>query len=92
MRKYSGSGARELFDILETNKSEVERLMRTIKGFASYTLVRTDDGGYSLSVYADRTGSDESVRVARDWVAKNAASAGAGAPVVTEGTVVLNAT
>ena len=45
LRSYSGSGAKELFDILEKNKAEVERLMRAIKGFGSYTLVRTGPFG-----------------------------------------------
>lgn len=30
LRTYSGSGAKELFDILEKNKGEVEQLMRAI--------------------------------------------------------------
>jgi hypothetical protein len=92
MRRYSGRGAAELLDVLERNKDEVEQLMRAIKGFGSYTLVRTSDGGYSLSVFADRAGTEESVKVARDWVAKNAANTGVGAPTVTEGTTILHAT
>lgn len=92
LRTYSGSGAGDLFDILEKNKAEVERLMRGIKGFRSYTLVRTADEGYSLSVFADETGTAESVRVARDWVAKNAGQVGVGAPTVRDGTTILHAT
>jgi hypothetical protein len=91
LRTYSGSGAKELFDILEKNKAEVERLMRAIKGFRSYALVRTADEGYSLSVFADEAGTAESVRVARDWVAKNAGHVGAGAPTAKEGTTILHA-
>ena len=91
LRTYSGSGARELFDILDKNKGEVEQLMRAIKGFGSYTLVRTADGGYSLSVFADEAGTAEGVRVAGDWVAKNASQTGVGAPTVREGTTILHA-
>jgi hypothetical protein len=90
LRTYSGSGAKELFDLLEKDKDEVEQLMRAIKGFGSYTLVRTENGGYSLSVFADEAGTAESVRVARDWVAKNAKTA-VGGPTVTEGTTILHA-
>ena len=66
--------------------------MRSVKGFVSYTLVRTGDGGgFSLSVYQDKAAADESVQKARDWVKQNAANTGVGAPSVSEGTVVLSA-
>jgi hypothetical protein len=89
IRTYSGKGAKELFAILEKNKAEVERLIRAIKGFVSYSLVRTASGGFSVSVYQDKTGTDESSRVARDWVAKNAGKTGVGPPTVSEGTVIV---
>lgn len=91
LRTYNGSGARELLDILESNKGEIEQLMRSIKGFGSYTLVRTAEGGFSLSAFADEAGTAESVRIARDWVAKNAGQTGAAAPIVREGTTILHA-
>jgi hypothetical protein len=86
-RSYSGQGAKELFDIIEQKKSEVEKLMRAVPGFQSYTLFRTADGGVSVTVCRDKAGTDESVRVARDWVQKNGGSAKA--PVVSEGSVIL---
>jgi hypothetical protein len=88
-RLYSGRGAKELVDVLEKNKSEVERLIRGIRGFVSYSLVRTADGGFSVSVYQDKAGTDESMRVAREWIQKNAANTGAGAPTIVEGTSIL---
>lgn len=91
LRTYSGPGAGELFDILDKNKAEIEQLMRAIKGFGGYTLVRTADGGYSLSVFADEAGTAEGVRVARDWVAKNASQTGVSAPTIMEGTTILHA-
>jgi hypothetical protein len=45
IREYSGKGAKELFDVLEKNKSEVESLLRSVKGLVSYTLARSGDGG-----------------------------------------------
>ena len=45
VRSYSGKGAKELFDLLEKQKKEVEKLMHPVKGFVSYTLVRSADGG-----------------------------------------------
>jgi hypothetical protein len=89
IRSYSGQGAKGLFDLLERRTSEVESLMRSIKGFVSYTLARTADGGVSVSVYQDKAGTDESVQKARDWIRANAANTGVGAPTVSEGNVIL---
>lgn len=89
VRTYSGKGGKELMDVLEKNKAEVEKLIRAVKGFVSYSLVRTADGAFSVSVFQDKAGTDESVRVARDWIAKNAGKTGVKAPTITEGTVVL---
>src|SRR3990172_7897652 len=35
IRTYSGKGAKELFDVLEKRKKEVENLIRPVKGFVS---------------------------------------------------------
>jgi hypothetical protein len=42
-----------------------------------------------VSVYEDKAGTDESIRVARDWISKNAGKTGAAAPTISEGTVIL---
>ena len=89
IRTYSGKGAKELFDVIEKNKAEVESLIRGIRGFVSYFLVRTDGGGFTVSVYQKKAGSEESIRVARDWIAKNAGGTGVAAPSISEGTVIL---
>ena len=89
IRTYSGKGAKELIDVVEKNKEEVERLIRAVKGFVSYSLVRTTDGGFTVSVYQDKAGTDESSRVARDWVANNTSKTGAAAPTISEGEVIL---
>jgi hypothetical protein len=89
IRTYSGKGGKELFDILEKNKSDVERLIGPVKGLVSYSLVRTSDGGFSVTVCQDKAGTDESMRVARDWIAKNAGNTGVAAPTISEGAVVL---
>jgi hypothetical protein len=89
VRTYSGKGTKELFDVLDKNKADVEKVMRAVKGFVSYSLVRTAVGGFSVSVYQDKAGADESVRVARDWITKNAGNTGVAAPTISEGTVIL---
>jgi hypothetical protein len=85
VRSYFGEGAKELFDLLEKNQADVEKTMRSVKGLISYTLVRSEDGGFSVTICNDKAGTDESLERARDWIAKNAADIGVGAPKVTEG-------
>ena len=91
VRMYSGIGAKELFDILEERKTEVESVIRQVKGFGSYTLARNGDGGLSVTVCQDKAGTDESVQVAREWLAKNAGKTGVGAPKISEGLVIIQA-
>lgn len=88
IRKYSGNGAKELFDVLEKNKADVESLIRTVKGMVSYTLARGGDGGFSVTVCRDQAGIEESVEKAREWIAKNAPHTGASAPQVSSATVI----
>ena len=91
VRTYSGKSAKELFDVLEKRKTEVEGVIRPVKGFVSYTLARSGDGGFSVTVCQDKAGTDESIQVARAWVAKNAGDTGVGAPTVSEGPVIIQA-
>ncbi len=90
VRTYSGKGAKELFDVLEKRKADVESIMRSVRGFMSYTLARSGDGGYSVTVCQDKAGIDESVQKAREWVATNAGNTGVGAPKVSDGVVIIH--
>ena len=90
VRAYSGKGAKELFDVLEKRKADVESVMRSVNGFVSYTLARSANGGYSVTVCQDKAGVDESVQKAKDWVAKNAGDTGVGAPNVSDGAVLMH--
>ena len=90
IRTYSGKGAKELFDLLEKHTADVERLIRSVKGFVSYSLSRSADGGFSVTVCQDKAGVDESLEKARDWIAKNAGSTGVAAPKVSEGSVIIH--
>ena len=90
VREYSGKGARELFDLLEEHKADVESLLRTVRGIVSYTLARSGDGGYSVTICEDKVGIDESVEKAKEWIANNAGRIGAGAPKVSDGAVIIH--
>ena len=56
----------------------------------SATLVRSEDGGFSVTVCNDKAGTDESLEKARDWIAKNAAGIDAAAPKISEGSTVVD--
>jgi len=90
-RTYSGKGSKEFFDILESRKSEIRDLMKAVKGFVSYTLFRSADGGCSITVCQDKMGVDESSKLAKEWTAKNGGNHGMSAPIVAEGSVILHA-
>ena len=92
IRNYSGTGAKELFDLLEERKTEVEELIRGVAGFVSYTLIRTDDGGVTVTVCQDKAGTDESLVTARNWISEHASNLGASPPTVSEGSVVVHST
>ena len=79
-----------MFDVVEKNKAGVEKLMRSVKGFVSYAVVRSEDGGFTVTVCNDKAGADESVEKARDWIAKNAAGIGVAAPKISEGSNILD--
>jgi hypothetical protein len=83
IRTYTGKGSEEFFDILEKRKTEIADLMRSIKGFVSYTLFRTGDGGCSVTVCQDKKGVDESGQMAKEWTAKNGGNTGMSAPTVS---------
>ena len=90
VRSYFGKGSKELFDTVEKNKADVEKLMRSVKGFVSYAMVRSGDGGFTVTVCNDKAGADESVERARDWIAKNAAGTGVAPATISEGPNILD--
>jgi heme-degrading monooxygenase HmoA len=91
IRTYTGHGAKELFDVLKERAADVESTMRTVKGFVSYTLARSADGGVAVTVCQDFAGAMESLEKAKEWVAKNAAHTGVGPPKASDGVVIVHA-
>lgn len=70
IRMYSGSGAKKLIEVLDERKKDVETLIRPVKGIVSYSLIKTADGGASVTVCQDKAGTDESLRLAKDWISE----------------------
>ena len=88
VRSYSGQGTSELFDQLEQRNEEVKELIGGVPGFVSYTALRSGEGGVTVTVCQDKTGTDESSRRAAEWVKENI-GATANTPVITEGSTVV---
>jgi hypothetical protein len=91
VRSYSGQGASELFEQLEQRNDEIKELIGGVPGFVSYTALRSSEGGVTVTVCQDKTGTDESSRRAAQWVKENI-SAMANRPVTTEGGTVAHFT
>ena len=90
IRTYSGEGAGPLFDFLDQRKVDIEALIRAVPGFVGYALIRTADGGVSVTICQDKAGTDASIRIAADWIRQNAPTFGSRPPAVSEGSVILH--
>jgi hypothetical protein len=88
IRRYSGQGASELFNLLAQREEEVRNLISRVPGFVSYTAFRTGDAGVTVTVCQGKSGTDESSRRAAEWVKANATTA-INPPEITEGDAVL---
>jgi hypothetical protein len=91
VRSYSGQGASELFEQLEQRNDEIEELIGGVPGFVSYTALRSNEGGVTVTVCQDKTGTDESSRRAAEWVKENISTMDS-RPVITEGGTVAHFT
>jgi hypothetical protein len=87
VRRYTGGSP--VIDEVIRRRSDVEQLIRGVPGFIAYYAVKTGDGGATITICEDRAGTEESVRVAADWVRQNVHGA-ISPPEVTEGEVGLH--
>jgi hypothetical protein len=90
VRSYSGAGVQELFDLIEESREEVEALIRGVEGFVSYSIIRQGDSAATVTVCADKAGTDQSIQIAHDWIRANAPDLGVAAPSITEGRVAMH--
>jgi hypothetical protein len=88
VRRYKG-GSRIIDEVIR-KRSDVERLIRGVPGFVGYYVIKAEDGGATITICEDRAGTQESVRVAADWVRQNVPEAAGSPPEVTEGEVPLH--
>ena len=90
VRQYSD--ANDLFDILAQNEQSVRDIIGSVPGLVSYSLVRTDTGGFSVTACEDKEGTDESLRRASAWIAENAPGVTGATPTITEGEAMVTLT
>jgi hypothetical protein len=90
IRSYSGSGAGEVIDFIIASKSDVKKMMHSVKGFVSYSVVKTEDGGFTVTVTKTEKAADAITAAAREWVLSNAKHIKAKAPKIVGGKVSLS--
>ena len=88
VRKHSGTGASELFDLIDQRSDEVKEVIGGTPGFISYIAFREGDGGTTVTSCQDKDGVDESPKRAADWISENA-TASVDSPEITEGSAFL---
>src|SRR3954469_19775522 len=90
IRSYVGPNAAQFVDAMEERRTDIEGMIAAIDGFVSYTLVRTHEGGVSVSVYQTKEGADASSRRIAEFVDAALAAQDRVTPSVSEGAVVLH--
>ena len=88
MRYYAGNT--DLADQLAARADEIRAVISAVPGFQAYYLVRTGDGTVSITVCDDEAGTEESTRVAAEWIRSNMPDQAASPPSVSSGTVTLS--
>ncbi len=88
VRNYTGQGASQLFGEVKGKEEDLERVIRGVPGLVSFTMLRTADGGITVTVCQDKAGTDESTRLAAEWVRANT-TASANPPVISEGDTIM---
>ncbi len=87
VRRYKD--ATPLFNELARRQADVEAVIRPVPGFVAYYLIRSEDGGISLTLCEDRTGTIESSRRAADWIRQNLPQLAGNLPEFMEGPVLF---
>ena len=85
IRKYNG--APSLVDEVIKHQDEIKSVLKPIPGFNAYYLLKTNDGGVSITVCDDKAGADESNRVEAQWFKDKLPTFATRAPEITTGEV-----
>ena len=89
VRRYQG--ASQLFEELARpeRQADITQVLRGVPGFVDYYLIRSANGGASVTVCQDQAGTQESTRRAAAWVRENVPAAAGSPPEITEGEVLV---
>jgi quinol monooxygenase YgiN len=90
IRKYTA--APNVVEDARPKLAHLEQTMRQTPGFVAYYFIQTDDGLATITITEDEAGTQESMSRAANWVQQNLPNSGLGAPEVTRGETLLNAT
>jgi len=85
IRKYNEAPA--FADDLVKRQEEIKSILRPIRGFHAYYLIKTNDGVTSMTVCDDRAGAEESNRVASTWLKDKLPTFATRPPEITTGEV-----
>ena len=88
IRHYRASA--ELIDELGRRPGEVENLIEAFPVSRADYLARSKEGGFSITVFADQAGAEESVRVARQYIQDNVSDVAGEPPEVLQGEVTIS--
>jgi hypothetical protein len=83
VRTWQNAGA--LADAMQQKQQEVTELIRGVPGFVAYYATRSGNTLTSVTVCDSQAGTQESTRLAGDWVKQNVTGASVGAPQIAEG-------
>jgi hypothetical protein len=83
VRTWTNAGA--LADAMQQRQQEVTDLIKGVPGFVAYYATRAGDTLTTVTVCDSQAGTQESTRLAGDWVKKNVSGAAIGAPQIAEG-------
>jgi len=88
IRKYNG--APTMVEELLKKQDDIKSVLRPIRGFHAYYLLKTSDGAISLTVCDDRSGAEESNRVASTWLKDKLPTFANRTPEVTTGEIQIH--
>ena len=88
IRHYEGSD--KLIDELVDRRADIEQIIRGVDGFQAYYLVKTSNGGASISVFKNETGTAESTTRAAAYLKENLEGLAVSPPQLIEGEAVVD--
>ncbi len=87
VRTWTNAGV--LADAMQQRQQEVTDLISGVPGFVAYYATRAGDTLTTVTVCDNQAGTQESTRLAGEWVKKNVTGASLEAPQIAEGETIF---